>query len=148
MMLRRSFLALPLVLGCKTSSTFPWKPEQVVSARALADELKRPPSERPKVAHVGPAVLFRSAHVPGAVHLDEGGTSEGLSAVERWLAPLERSTDLVLYCGCCPYNNCPNIRPAFSRATALGFTRVRVLDLPTTLKADWTDLGLPVERGS
>ncbi len=29
----------------------------------------------------------------------------------------------------------------------MGFTRARVLDLPTTLKADWTDHGLPTESG-
>lgn len=29
----------------------------------------------------------------------------------------------------------------------MGFTRVRVLDLPTTLKADWIEHELPTESG-
>lgn len=146
---RRSFLALPLLLGCsKSDKALPWGPGQVVASRALAAELERPAEARPKIAHVGPAALFTSAHVPGAVHVGEAGDAEGLLALVRWLEPLDRGTDLVLYCGCCPYQNCPNIRPAFTKATSLGFGKTRVLDLPTTLKANWTDLGLPVERGS
>lgn len=159
LMHRRTFLVFGLLLGCSKASSssseddrhprgVPWQRSQVVLARALAEELARPSPDRPRVVHVGPAILFKSAHVPGAEHVSEAGTSDGLAVLERWLGPMDRATRVVLYCGCCPYQSCPNIRPAFAKALALGFTNVRVLDLPTTLKADWTDLGLPVERGS
>lgn len=149
-MRRRSFLLLTLAAGCSRSpaedrSTVPWPADRAVASAELAKELSRDPP--PRVVHVGPAQLFRSARVPSAIHTGEAGEDDGLAALERWLSPLARDTDVVLYCGCCPYKNCPNIRPAYRKAVALGFTRVRVLDLPTTFKADWAALGLPVERG-
>lgn len=49
--------------------------------------------------------------------------------------------------GCCPETRCPNVRPANTELRKLGFSRVRVLDLPTTLKDDWSDRGHPVEKG-
>lgn len=154
---RRDFLLVTLLSACKTSpggdgpaasrSAFPWTPDRLVSSADLVKELARAEAVRPRVAHVGPASLFKSAHVPGAVHVGEASDDDGLDAFARWLAPLPHDADIVVYCGCCPYKNCPNIRPAYSKAVALGFSRVRVLDLPTTLKADWTDHGLPVESG-
>jgi ribonucleotide monophosphatase NagD (HAD superfamily) len=154
---RRQFLILATLAACKTSSSsddpaasrasVPWTPDRLVTSADLAKELAGPQAQRPRVVHVGPERLFKNAHVPGAIHAGEAGDAEGLEAFARWLAPVPRDVDLVVYCGCCPYKNCPNIRPAYSKAVATGFTHVRVLDLPTTLKADWTEHGLPTESG-
>jgi thiosulfate/3-mercaptopyruvate sulfurtransferase len=154
---RRDFLILTTLAACKASSSsddpaasrasFPWTPDRLVASSELAKQLAGAERMRPRVVHVGPERLFKSAHVPGAVHVGEAGDADGLEAFARWLASLPRDTDLVVYCGCCPYKNCPNIRPAYSKAVAMGFTNARVLDLPTTLKADWTDHGLPTETG-
>lgn len=154
-MKRREFLVLPLLAACKGSreepgaarGALPWPPERAVSSADLAAQLTAPEVQRPRVAHVGPKRLFQSGHVPGAAYVGEAGERDGLAALERWLSPLPRDANVVVYCGCCPYKNCPNIRPAYDKAVAMGFTRVRVLDLPTTFKADWADHGLPVERG-
>jgi thiosulfate/3-mercaptopyruvate sulfurtransferase len=40
---------------------------------------------------------------------------------------------------------CPNIRPAFSALKSAGFQNVRVLELRTNLRTDWTAKGYPVE---
>ena len=74
----------------------------------------------------------------------------GLFAVglERRSAAFPRDREIVIYCGCCPWKNCPNIRPAYEKLAQRRFTNVRVLDLPTTFRADWSDQGLPVERSS
>jgi hypothetical protein len=157
-MRRRDFLVLALLAACKRTdastddpspsrASFPWTSDRLVSSADLAKEIARPEAMRPRVAHVGPERLFKSAHVPGAVHVGEASDAAGLDAIARWLGALPRDADVVLYCGCCPYANCPNIRPAYSKAVAIGRTSVRVLDLPTTLKADWTDHGFPVEAG-
>lgn len=59
--------------------------------------------------------------------------------------PLTR--EIVLYCGCCPWRDCPNIRPAFRVFRELGFTRVKVLYLPASFAQDWVEKGFPVEKG-
>jgi hypothetical protein len=43
-------------------------------------------------------------------------------------------------------SQCPNVRPAYKRLKDLGFTRVRVLILPTNFQTDWAARGYAVER--
>ena len=40
------------------------------------------------------------------------------------------------------------MQPAFAALHEMGFTRVRVLSIPTNLKTDWTDKGYRVDRRS
>jgi len=44
-------------------------------------------------------------------------------------------------------SRCPNIRPAFLALRDMGFTRLRVLMLPTDLYTDWVQKGYPTEKG-
>jgi hypothetical protein len=60
---------------------------------------------------------------------------------------LPRERELVIYCGCCPWDKCPNLRPAFVMLHELGFRSVKVLSLPTSFLKDWIDKGYPVEQG-
>jgi hypothetical protein len=66
--------------------------------------------------------------------------------LKAWAQPLPRSTNLVVYCGCCPMPKCPNIRPAFVALREMGFTHMRVLILPNDFNTDWTEKGYPVEK--
>jgi hypothetical protein len=52
---------------------------------------------------------------------------------------------VVIYCGCCPFRNCPNIRPAFNLLKEKGYTKPRLLNLKQNLKVDWTDYGYPMD---
>jgi thiosulfate/3-mercaptopyruvate sulfurtransferase len=52
---------------------------------------------------------------------------------------------MVIYCGCCPWEKCPNVQPAMTTLQEMGFTRVRVLHLPDNFKTNWIDKGYPVE---
>lgn len=141
---RRTFLLGAVATACtRTTDAPPWG-TNVVRSDALAREIAGP-EPRPRIVHVGPKVLFDAAHVPGAVHAGKAGDADGLEEVAKYLAALPRDASVVLYCGCCPYEHCPNIRPAWARAQKVGLARVRVLDLPTNLDTDWTGRGLPVE---
>ena len=96
---------------------------------------------------VGSRLLFDEAHIAGAEYAGAGSQAEGLKQLEDRVAPLPRKTFIVIYCGCCPWNRCPNIGPAFKRLTDMGFTRVKALYLAGNLGSDWVDKGYPVERG-
>ena len=96
--------------------------------------------------HVGPAYLFGRARIPHARHPGEASTAEGYAAIVTELKRIPAEREVVLYCGCCPTKNCPNVAPAERAAHEAGLRRASVLDLPTTLKADWSDRGYPVER--
>jgi len=102
-------------------------------------------SARPAIFQVGPNVLFRSKHIPAAVYAGPGSKPEGLGLLENAVANLPRDRDLVIYCGCCPWDKCPNIQPALDLLHKLGFKRVRAMHVPTNFKTDWIDRGYPVE---
>ena len=100
------------------------------------------------VLQVGPNVLYRSKHIPGAIYAGPANRPEGLDLLRTEVAKLPRDRHIVLYCGCCPWDHCPNIRPALELMRQLGFTNVRALYVPANFKADWIDQGYPVEEGA
>jgi thiosulfate/3-mercaptopyruvate sulfurtransferase len=113
----------------------------------LAALLKAPASQRPLILHVGFEVLYRGAHIPGAIFVGPASRPEGLKLLRQRLARIPRTREIVLYCGCCPWEKCPNIGPAYAELIRAGFRRVRVLYLPNDFARDWVQQGLPVEQG-
>jgi hypothetical protein len=61
---------------------------------------------------------------------------------------IPRQHAVVVYCGCCPFDRCPNVRPAFRTLKELGFEHVSVVHLPTNLHTDWVEKGYPTTRGA
>ena len=100
------------------------------------------------VLHVGPEVLFRSGHIVGSRHVGPASTPDGLQALKQVLREIPQQRSIVLYCGCCPWADCPNVRPALKLAQELGRKDVRLLHLTRNLQHDWTDAGRPISRGS
>jgi thiosulfate/3-mercaptopyruvate sulfurtransferase len=102
-------------------------------------------SAKPVIFYVGPNVMYRSKHIPGAVYAGPGNKAEGIELLKGAVAELPRDRDMVIYCGCCPWEKCPNVQPAMTTLQEMGFTRVRVLHLPDNFKTNWIDKGYPVE---
>jgi thiosulfate/3-mercaptopyruvate sulfurtransferase len=116
----------------------------LVAPKDLAAQLSGG-SSRPAIFQVGPNVLYRSKHIPGAIYAGPGSKAEGLDLLKAAVEKLPRDRDLVIYCGCCPWDRCPNIKPALELLQKMGFTRVRAMHVPTNFKTDWIDQGYPVE---
>jgi hypothetical protein len=57
-----------------------------------------------------------------------------------------RDREIVIYCGCCPWEKCPNIRPAFAALQEMGFTHVKALYVPDNLAKDWIGKGFPTDK--
>ena len=130
-----------------TSSTVPWTTAETVSPAGLVSEMARASgADKPVVVCTAPAFLYRNGHVPGASLHGPASTEQGLSDLRNWAQGLSRSTRLVVYCGCCPLDHCPNLRPAFLALRGMGFTRLRVLILPNNFGTDWVEKGYPVEK--
>jgi thiosulfate/3-mercaptopyruvate sulfurtransferase len=121
----------------------PWTAKDLVSPETLSKDVKGP-----LIIHVGFDVLYRAAHIAGTPYAGPASKPEGIDELKKAVAGQPHDRDIVLYCGCCPMDKCPNIRPAFTALHELGFTHVRVLSLPANLKTDWTDKGYPVDRRS
>ena len=126
----------------------PWSVAELVESADFANELSsKKPASRPTIVYVGFRTLFEGGHIPGATFHGTASTEAGLAGLKAWAASLPRNTDVVLYCGCCPFDRCPNVRPAFALFRDLGFTRVRVLALRTSFAADWAEKNYPIEKG-
>jgi len=118
----------------------------LVEPKELVAELQAK-GAKPVVIHVGFAVLYRGKHIPQSVYAGPARTPEGLDALKKAVAALPKDREIVVYCGCCPYDMCPNIKPALETLRQLGFAKVKPLVLPKNFAADWVDRGYPVEPG-
>jgi thiosulfate/3-mercaptopyruvate sulfurtransferase len=126
----------------------PWTNAQVLEAADLVHELGNSKGgTAPDIVYVGFRTLFAGGHVPSASFHGTASKEEGLRELKKWAGALPRSTNLVIYCGCCPFDRCPNIRPAYTAVHDLGFTHVRVLVLPTSFAADWVEKGYLMQKG-
>ncbi len=104
-------------------------------------------ASRPLILQIGSHVLFAEAHIQGAEYAGPGSQAAGLKQLQDRVSSLSHKTFIVLYCGCCPWNRCPNIGPAYWQLNNLGFTHVKVLYLADNFGADWVNKGYPVEQG-
>ena len=125
----------------------PWMASETVTPADLMKELgDSDPAKRPVVACVGFKFLYDGGHVPGASFHGPASKDEGLADLKAWAQGLPKSSNVVLYCGCCPMERCPNLRPAFAALHDAGFARLRVLLLPTNFATDWAGKGYAIER--
>jgi hypothetical protein len=100
----------------------------------------------PIVLQVGSHVFFDEAHIQGSRYAGPGSQAAGLALLEKTVSPLAKDTSIVIYCGCCPWNKCPNVGPAFKRLHDLGYTNVKVLYLANNFGDDWVSKGYPTQK--
>ena len=141
--MRRAILFLLAIGILLAADPDPWTTRDIVAPAVLAKDLKGP-----LVIHVGFDVLYRAVHIAGTPYAGPASKPEGIDELKKAVAGQPHDRDIVLYCGCCPMDKCPNVRPAFTARHEMGFTHVRVLSIPVNLKTDWTDKGYPVDRRS
>ena len=84
-------------------------------------------AEKPLILQVGSHMLFVQAHIPGSEYMGPGSQQAGILQLQNRVSALSRKKLIVLYCGCCPLNRCPNLGPAFAKLSEMGFTNVKVL---------------------
>jgi thiosulfate/3-mercaptopyruvate sulfurtransferase len=125
----------------------PWTKGQTVLPAELVKELGDSKTA-PTVVFVGFKRLYSAGHIKGAQYHGTAGSDEGLKELTTWASGLPRSTNLVIYCGCCPMERCPNIRPAFKALQGLGFKSLRVLLLSQDFATDWAGKDLPYDKGN
>jgi len=124
-----------------------WKDARQISPAELAKKLSGPAAGRPVVLQVGFKVLYEGGHVPGAIFAGPASTAEGAARLRAEASKIARDKEVVIYCGCCPWEKCPNVHPAYEELRKMGFSRLVVLLIPQDFAHDWIGAGLPVSRG-
>ena len=81
-----------------------------------------------------------------SIDIGEGKDKQKIEKLKKELSKLPKDTNIVIYCGCCPFKDCPNIRPAFKLLNEMKFTNHKLLNLSHNLKVDWIDKGYPINE--
>jgi thiosulfate/3-mercaptopyruvate sulfurtransferase len=129
----------------KKEDPLPPGSSQLIQVEELAQALKG--SRKPIVLYVGPKSIYAQAHIPGAENIGPVGRPEGMDKLRAREASLPKDSLVVIYCGCCPWDHCPNIRPAYAELKNAGFTNVRALYIENSFGVNWKDKGFPVVTG-
>jgi rhodanese-related sulfurtransferase len=147
--LHRVLFALSLTLITTVSPgqgiSDPWPKADLLEPAVLAQVLQS--GKPPVILCVAFPALYRSKHILHAIDAGTGSKPQGIDSLKRAVARFPKDSDIVVYCGCCPMANCPNIRPAYRTLKELGYTRVRVLNIPTNMHTDWYSKNYPFEAG-
>ncbi|HET6769287.1 MAG TPA: rhodanese-like domain-containing protein [Chitinophagaceae bacterium] len=129
------------VMAFDKKQTEPWTPDQLMQPEKLAAIINDSAIVKPLIIGVGPVDLIKGAIKTGAAK-----ERENLKGLRKLLSKEDRKRAIVIYCGCCPFKDCPNIRPAFSTLTEMEFTNHKLLNLPRNLKIDWINHGYPMNN--
>ena len=123
----------------------PWTSAEVLHAVDLSRAVSDKKASQPQIFQVGFETMFKTQHVPGSVYAGPGRSEAGLELLKKAVAGVPKDRMIVLYCGCCPWDHCPNMKPAFKVLHDLGYAKVKVIEIPTSFQVDWIDKGYPVE---
>jgi thiosulfate/3-mercaptopyruvate sulfurtransferase len=118
-----------------------------IQPEELVKILQNPAGDKPLMIQVGSHVLYEQAHIPGSEYIGPASSEAGLQQLRERVKSLPKAKFIVLYCGCCPWDHCPNIKPAFDAVVAMGFTNVKVLYIADNFGTNWVDKGYPVAKG-
>jgi len=123
----------------KTSAQNPvnWTNDQLLQPSELAATIKDN-KEISVIFNIGPGAVIPHSRDMGMIKEEEN-----MKKFKGELEALPRDTGIIIYCGCCPYEHCPNVRPAIELLREMKFTHYKLLDLPHNIKIDWINKGYP-----
>ena len=116
-----------------------WTSKQLLAPAELAPVIKT--KNAPVIFSIGPA-----ATIPASIEIGMVKDKANLDKFKKQLNALPKNTKIVVYCGCCPYEHCPNVRPAIDVLNEMKFTNYKLLDLPHNIKTDWISKGYPTVK--
>jgi thiosulfate/3-mercaptopyruvate sulfurtransferase len=124
-----------------TIAAEPWTPAQLESPEDLAKIINDPKAKQPIIFCIGPGAVIK-----GSIDIGPARDSLNLAKLKQQLIHLSKDADIIIYCGCCPFEHCPNIRPAFTLLNQMAFTRQKLLNIEHNVKIDWINKGYPVTQ--
>jgi len=141
-------LALVTLCGAQAHAQATSIPKaRLINPEELVKMLQASGKGKPLMIQVGSHVLYAQAHIPGSEYIGPTSTEAGLQQLRQRVSSLPRTKSIVLYCGCCPWGHCPNVKPADDVLQAMGFTNVKVLYISNNFGSDWVDKGYPTAKG-
>ncbi|PBQ34616.1 hypothetical protein CNR22_23505 [Sphingobacteriaceae bacterium] len=123
------------------SQTPVWTKEQLMPTKDLAEKIKTNAKDKPIIFNVGPMENIKTA-----VFVGRATSATCVEKMKSTLSMENKTKQVVVYCGCCSYASCPNIKPAYDALMGMGFKNTKVLELPEGIKPDWVAKDYPMEE--
>lgn len=117
-----------------------WTDKQLMEPAELASTINAK-QDLPVIISVGPGAV-----IPNSVDAGMASEAAGLDKLKQALKALPKDRKVVVYCGCCPFEHCPNVRPAIDVLKDMHFTNYYLLDIPNNIKKDWIEKGYPLAK--
>lgn len=117
-----------------------------ISPDSLIKVLSTQSKTRPLILQVGFQFLYEGGHINGAIWAGPASTPEGLQKLQKAAKNISSKKAIVIYCGCCPWPECPNIKPSYELLKRLGFENIKMLYLLVDFAHDWIDKGYPTVK--
>src|SRR4051794_23573264 len=89
----------------KAQAPINWTADQLIQPASLAKSIADK-SNIPVIFCVGPGAV-----IPGSINIGPGQKAENIASFKKALDSLPKDAAIVIYCGCCPFEHCPNVRP-------------------------------------
>lgn len=137
------FLLVGVSLFCFNSeaqNSINWTEKQLMEPAQLADAITAK-KDVPVIICVGPGAI-----IPNSINVGMVNNPEGLQKLRTQLQTMDKDAKIVIYCGCCPFEHCPDVRPAIDALKEMHFTNYYLLNLPHNIKTDWIAKGYPVTQ--
>ena len=116
-----------------------WTQKDLIEPSDLAALISNPKAKQAIIYNIGVV-----ENIKGAKNFGAASEKENLAKFKETLAGMPKNSSIVVYCGCCPFERRPNIRPAFNLMKSMGFINGKLLNLQTNLKQNWIDKGYPL----
>lgn len=120
--------------------------EKLVQPADWATRVKEGSAAGTLMLHVGFKTMYDQAHIPGSEYAGPGNTAAGLDVLRNRVANLAKDAPILIYCGCCPWERCPNMAAAWDVLVELGFTHVQAMVIEDNFGTDWVEKGFPTAR--
>ena len=119
----------------------PWTSQQLLNPADLAKTLNNPKAPQPIIYSIGMQAIIKNS-----IEIGPAMIKDNLNNLKARLEKLPKNSNIVIYCGCCPFERCPNVRPPMELLKGMQFTNYKLLNLPQNIKVDWIDHGYPLSE--
>lgn len=120
-----------------TLQSNPWTANELLQPGILAQMINT--NKKVRIYNIGVV-----QDIKGAINVGAASKKESLQKFAQSIKASPKDEMIVVYCGCCPFDKCPNIRPAFQLLKAQKFSKPYLLNLSTNLQTDWISKGYPL----
>lgn len=118
-------------------NSFPEK--HLMDPAALAKQLANTSAAQPVILNVGSMPLIKNAQSGGICY-----SEDNLKEFKEKVSKIDKNAEIIIYCGCCKLETCPNVKLPYNYLTSNGYVNFKILNLPVGLYEDWTSKGYPM----